>query len=511
MTRRWRPLTALVAVLLTATGCGLRASHDEVVAAARLAAGQAQVAATGPQPSVTGAPTNSAAQEGTPEGGPAAGPATAVAPGGGSPGGAGEAGPSSATLVAGSPVTTATSRTGATGRGGSTSPVTGRSAPGRGTPAPAPAPAGQKAPIIIGSVGWLSGLAGTITKRMVESVSVWTQWINDRGGLDGHPVVHIVGDDGGEPARHQAIVQEFVEKRGVIAFVMNPEGVIGGSAADYPTKKRIPVVGTTGGEDYVYDSPMYFVPFPSGSTAGYSLAGGFAEMAVPQEKRKLGVISCVEVPALCEVIAAVWGSDRMRDHGFDVVYKVKASLVQPDFTSECLGARQAGADVIAIAMDANSASRIVASCHRQGYRPLFAVPSVAAANTMLEDPELDGAVVGSVLWPWPAQDTPARKEFHDVFARYRPGETPSGSNATGWVAAKAFETAMLKGGVPDQPTSAAVLEGLWSIAGNDLGGLTYPLPFVREQPTRKVACWSAVVIKDKAWTAPKGGDYKCAP
>src|SRR5581483_10389222 len=99
----------------------------------------------------------------------------------------------------------------------------------------------QKAPIVIGSVGWLSGPVGSVTKGSVEAVEVWAKWINDNGGLDGHPIVHIAGDDGGEPARHQAIVQEFVEKRGVIAFVMNPEDTVGPSAIDYPTKKRIPV------------------------------------------------------------------------------------------------------------------------------------------------------------------------------------------------------------------------------------------------------------------------------
>jgi branched-chain amino acid transport system substrate-binding protein len=290
---------------------------------------------------------------------------------------------------------------------------------------------------------------------------------------------------------------------------MNPEDTVGKAAADYPTKKRIPVISTIGGDDYVYDSPMYFATVPTGTQNGYAMAGGFSQVAIPQGKKKLGVIACAEVQNVCGKFAAMWTSDKMKKLGFESVYQATASLVQPDYTSECLGARQAGAEVLAIAMDNNSVGRIAASCHRQGYKPLFGFSNQVSVNSMLNDPELDGAVAGSNTFAWPAEDTPARKEFHDVFARYRPGQAPGGSNAVGWVAAKTFEAALLKFGVPDQPTPTALLEGLWSLAGSTLGGLSYPLPFVREKPSTPKACYAAVVIKNKAWTAPFGGDMTC--
>jgi branched-chain amino acid transport system substrate-binding protein len=239
------------------------------------------------------------------------------------------------------------------------------------------------------------------------------------------------------------------------------------------------------------------------------MAGGFAQVAVPQGKKKLAVITCAEIQNVCKGFADMWTSDRMKKLGFEPVYSATASLVQPDYTSECLGARQAGADVVAIGMDNNSVGRIAASCHRQGYKPIIGFSNQVGVDSMRVDPELDGAVAGSNTWAWPADDTPARKEFHEVFNRYRPGHTPGGANAVGWVAAKAFETALLKFGVPDQPTSAALLEGLWSLAGSTLGGLSYPLPFVREKPSTQKACWSAVVIKNKTWFAPFGGDMTC--
>src|SRR5690349_3798847 len=51
----------------------------------------------------------------------------------------------------------------------------------------APAPAAHGAPIRIGSVGTLSGL-GTAQRGTVVAVQAWAQWINEQGGLKGHPV-----------------------------------------------------------------------------------------------------------------------------------------------------------------------------------------------------------------------------------------------------------------------------------------------------------------------------------
>jgi branched-chain amino acid transport system substrate-binding protein len=47
---------------------------------------------------------------------------------------------------------------------------------------------------------------------MLEALQVWTASINARGGLNGHRVRLIVADDGGDPARSKALVQDAVER-----------------------------------------------------------------------------------------------------------------------------------------------------------------------------------------------------------------------------------------------------------------------------------------------------------
>jgi branched-chain amino acid transport system substrate-binding protein len=56
----------------------------------------------------------------------------------------------------------------------------------------------------------------------------------------------------------------------------------------------------------------------------------------------------------------------------------------------------------------------------------------------------------------------------------------------GWVATQLFEDAAAN--VPDPTTSHAILNGLWTIRNDDLGGTTYPLTFVEGEATPEQYC-----------------------
>ena len=351
-------------------------------------------------------------------------------------------------------------------------------APTPGAPAQ-PAPGGNLEPIRIGAVGTLSGPAGALLKDAVLAVQVWAKWKNAQGGINGHAIEYSVADDGADPARHRAQVQDFVERRKVIAFVQNQEGIVGPSAAEYPTQHRVPVINTEGGGNYPYDSPYYFPTTSSGDELAFVMIASFAKVAIPAGKTKLGMITCAEA-SQCRNFDKTWTSDRAKKLGFQIVYNAQASLVQPDFTSECLSAQRAGAQAMIFGMDSNSIGRIATSCARQGYKPLYGISGNTAQPNILTETSLDGTVVGHHTWAWPARDNPARQEFHEVFARYAPNLVTTGSHAVGWSAAKAFELAAAK--VGPSPTSEQIVQGLWALQNNDLGGITYPLTFTQGKP-----------------------------
>jgi branched-chain amino acid transport system substrate-binding protein len=372
-------------------------------------------------------------------------------------------------------------------------------------PAPGAGPANEK-PIVVGNVGTYTGPAGGSLKNLPEGVQVWVKAVNERGGIKGHKVNLVVVDDGGDPARHRAAVQDLVENKKVIALLGNGEAISGQSSVEYLTNKRIPVIGNEGGSDWFYSSPVYFAPFPTGDTYWHSFINPLAQAALPQGKKKFGSMACVEA-VTCEQGAKVWHDQGVaKKAGFEPVYRASISLAQPDFTAECLAAQRAGAQVIAITADDSTVSRIAASCGRQNYHPVFSWVVSATKIRQVNEDNLDNGVVVLNYFPWLKNDTPATVEFQTAMKKYFKGaiEPP---HAGGWVSAKVFEKAAERTDHPEE--AAGILDGLYAFGGETVDGLTGPLTFKRGTNSPRQECWAGLVIKDKKWNLLGNGSITC--
>jgi branched-chain amino acid transport system substrate-binding protein len=334
---------------------------------------------------------------------------------------------------------------------------------------------------------------------------VWVKWKNAHGGVNGHPLRHLIADDGGDPARYNAAVRQMTEEQGAIAFLHNTIGFAGGDFG-YITQKRMPVIGHEGGIDAAYDNPFVFTPAPSGATYAYAGAAAIASVAVPAGKKKLGVLACSDVK-LCDTFDKVLTGPQAKELGFELVYHARPSLTQPDYTGECISARQAGAEVIIHILDNNSMLRVARSCARQGYHPTWGYFDNVTLPSVAQDPNTEGGIVAVKAAPWIGTDLPGLAEIHSAFAEAAPGVEVNGAHVNGWVSAKTFEVAARN--LPDKPTNEDVLNGLWSIQGDNLGGLTYPLTFPKMGNSPKKACWGVVLIQNKKFVAPQGSALTC--
>ena len=266
---------------------------------------------------------------------------------------------------------------------------------------------------------------------MVQGAQVWVSFINERGGLNGHPVKLAIFDDGGDPARHRAQVQEAIERQGVIAFLVNGESVSGKPSVEYINSKRVPVVGVDTGEQHAYESPMYFPQATSGLPQLFTIIAGAAQQSIPQGKKKLGWIVCVEAQ-LCREGDRVF-AESAGGLGFDPVYKGRASVAQPDYTAECLAASQAGVEALIIVLDQNSTGRFGAACQRQGFHPAYFIPGPTVADRMKDDANLAGIGAPSQVFPYFQAGTPASGEFQAAMARFGSKVIPGTGPAVGWV------------------------------------------------------------------------------
>ena len=504
----WRRIgPALALVVLVAVGCG--SDDDDKSASGPKAADTPSAASDAPAPDTDGSSVAPAADTGAAVAAPG-GAAPAATPAGGATPAKAPATPSgkAATPAAGSS-SGAAAPAGSGGTSSAAKPDAGAPAPGAPVPVPGadpvPKPGNGKA-IVVGNVGTYTGPAGGSLKSLPEGVQVWAKAVNAKGGINGHKVTLVVVDDGGDPARHRASVQDLVENKKVVAFIANGEAISGQSSVQYLTEKQIPVIGNEGGSDWFYSSPVYFAPFPTGDTYWYSFIHPLAEAVLPQGKTKFGSMACVEA-VTCESAAKVWHDQGVaKKAGFEPAYRANISLAQPDFTAECLAAQRAGAEVIAITADDSTVSRIAASCGRQGYRPIFSWVVSATKIRQVGEANLNNGVVVLNYFPWLKSDTPATAEFQAAMKQHfkRPVEPP---HAGGWVSAKVFEKAAL---ATDHPEDAGgILDGLYSFKGETVDGLTGPLTFTRGQNSVRQECWAGLIIKDKQWNLMGDGSITC--
>jgi branched-chain amino acid transport system substrate-binding protein len=502
---RARNVAAILAVLVVAgAACGSRRDLGAYPYDAK-AQGAAAPAADAGSASAPAAPDRGAAGEGT---GPA--PAAATADVGPQPAARSGAAGSAAAGAAAPTVSLAPSRAAAAG---SSATVATRSAASSAVPAPAPggpaagAPgcAPKCAPVVVGHVGTYTGVFASFANAP-EGVRAWGQAVNARGGIDGHPVKVIIAEDGGDPARHRSLVQSMVEQDGVIAFIHGFNPTTGQAAVDYLTKKGVPVVGSDPSSNWYYDSPVYF-PHSSAGRKGVTkaLLGATAEVAVPQGKTKMALLACNEAQICRDLTADMPAA--AGQFGLKVVSQAQASLAQPDYTAECLAARNAGAEIFFLAFDSQSYGRVAKSCSSVGYKPIFSlVPNVT--NNIADIKEMEGAVITAIVKPWFDTSHPGIAAMHAAMKQYTPRAQPDNEAGLAWTSAVLFERAAT-GHLSATPTAQDILNGLWSLKDETLGGLTYPLTFTKGQNAPVKSCWWVAMIRDGRFTSPTP-NVKCA-
>ena len=535
---RRRPATLLTAtlalVLVSTAGCGTRsdrAGGGSAAAPAPAAAGDSSGlppaagsdstgaatagAAGGTVPGGTGVSgsagaTGSARESATPgSANGTAAPSTASGAAGSSRGGS-RTQPSGSGTAGGAPASGAGSTTGG-GRGGTGDADPNRtpgSPPAPGAPGPAgaaPVPPRGSTPILLASIGTYSGPAAASLVPYLEGTQIWIKSINGRGGLNGHPVNLIVYDDGGDPARYRAQLQDSVERRHVLALMQLSVPLTGHVGVDYLKEKRIPVIGLVGGESWGYSSPFLFPQMPVGDALSYTFVASMAEQNVPQGRTKLGMLYCAEAQGCSDANRTI--NRDAKSLGFEFVYQAKVSLAQPDFTAECLAARNNGVQVLFMFSDSNSTNRIAASCVRQSFRPQFAIGHGIALDRHADDPNLEGLISSTTVFPYFQTGTPAADEFRTAVKTSGKAGNIGVAMAQGWTTGKLMEKA--GAALPEPPTTEAVLQGLWRIKNDTLGGITLPLTFTEGQKPTPGSCWFDIAIRKGAWVSVDNFKQHC--
>jgi branched-chain amino acid transport system substrate-binding protein len=382
-------------------------------------------------------------------------------------------------------------------------PVAGASLPSQ-PPGPG-AVKGRGSEIVFGSFGAQSGILGAVTRPAAAGVRAWAASLNRRGGLNGHPIRFVIGNDGGEPARTQSVVRHMVEEERVVAF-LNPFSFTLSAVLPYLEGKGVPVIGGTNADENEDKSAIVFQPLLG---ADDGIAWSFLlNIAAQTTKKRIALIYCREVSQCEHQRRAI--KSKLPYAGLEFVYEAQVSIAQPDYTAEMLGAQRAGAEVILGLVDTASLIRLARSAHRQGYQPAFTGPhNLEADQTLAGGQEVEGFLVPSRLPPY--STSPLMADYRRAMAEYQPGEELGGAGSGGFIVGRLLEK--LAPVIGEPVTSQGLIAALYTLRGETLGGLLPGISFPRDPDRRHVnLCIVPTTIKGGAFVAHDPAEaFVCAP
>jgi branched-chain amino acid transport system substrate-binding protein len=228
---------------------------------------------------------------------------------------------------------------------------------------------------------------------------------------------------------------------------------------------------------------------------------------VQSQARKIANLYCREASSCAAQARRV--REYADQYGMQVVFEAQVSIAQPDYTGEVLAARNAGADAIITSVDEASIVRIARSAERQGWGPVIA-GSYTVNNDVLIRAGKDAVGILGFSATAPYCCSPLLKPYREAVARFQPGARLAGYGSTAWVQGKLVERLADFFGAKANPTSADILDALYSLKDETLGGLVPPITFNQGPHVRVNRCMVPIKIGEGAIVAPLGERFVCA-
>jgi branched-chain amino acid transport system substrate-binding protein len=339
------------------------------------------------------------------------------------------------------------------------------------------------------------------------TMQAWASWVNGHGGLAGHQVHLIILDDGYSAAKALTNAETAVNQDHAVALFDNSDE--DPSFASTVQSAHVPVLG--GQEtDSGYKNPDFF---PAGATFNYTNSVG-AIVAKEAGVKKMSALYCVEVAICAESVHQ--GEQVAAHYGITYTYTSSIGFAAPNYTAQCLAAKQSGATAMTVGDASSVVEHVVSDCATQGYTPRQLSSDGTVAAAWLTIPAFNGNIDTQSDNLWFLHNS-ATSTMYAALDKYAPA-VPSGPNfgeivLQSWSDGALMEAAAKAAGVSSAAplTSADILKGLYGLPTSEtLGGLSPTLHFVKGQPANN-SCFFEMGIKNGKFVALHGGTTICAP
>lgn len=371
-----------------------------------------------------------------------------------------------------------------------------------GSSSSAPAPTGT--PFVVGFECSCSGAFASSTAIQEPIIKAWAAYTNANGGINGHPVQLVFQDDALNPGTSLSQVTAMVEQNHVIAIIDGTD--VDSAWTTFVSQHNVPVIGDNLANASMFTNPNFF---PEGQTIN-TLAPSIAAAAKKAGIKSLGLVYCSADP-ICAQLAKPMQQAAVAV-GIKAPFASAVPESAPNYTAPCLAAKNAGVDGIFAAESSTVVESFVKSCATQGYTPKYLAEDGAVSKAFLNDSALQGMLAVENNLPAEITSNAAIQTMTAALDKYSPGTTSNpnyGPGATGvWASGMLFAAAAKAANLGDNATSAQLIQGLYSLHGEILGGLAPPLTYTQGKPTT-VNCWFYLGIQNHQFTAPYGTAPAC--
>lgn len=390
---------------------------------------------------------------------------------------------------------------------GSTAPSTSVAATGGPTGGSTGGSSASGTPIKIGLICDCTGTFGASAIVNNKVVQAWAKSVNAAGGLSGHPVDLDIKDDSSNPANSVTAVQQLISDH--VAAIID-DTVLDSAWSDAVSKAKIPVIAGDLNNAPFYTNPDFY---PSGQTFDHALAA-IILTAKGTGASNLGLLYCAESPTCQQAVGAV--KSLGDQYGVPLKYSGSISATAPNYTAQCLAAKQAGIAALFVADTASVDIHLINDCAQQNYHPKYLVAGAAYSQQLADTVGPDDTLLTEFPeLPTFATDKAPVQKMVAALDKYYPGLRNDKVNYSG--AAPAYWTAGLLVGAAVKAAHVSatasvgaeqILNGLNSLKGETLGGFSPPLTFTAGKP-HSVDCWYTASTTNGKSSLIKNGKLTC--
>jgi branched-chain amino acid transport system substrate-binding protein len=344
----------------------------------------------------------------------------------------------------------------------------------------------------------------------IAIITAWEKYTNANGGINGHPVNVVTESEPGNPGVALNDVKSLIGQ-GIIGLI-NDDTANDAAFTTYADSANIPIFSGPFGSPAM---TLSHNSFSTGVSENY-LADEIILATKKAGATKLAILYCAE-EAVCAFEVAPIKAAAAKYGGVDVVFSASVLQSAPNYTAQCLAAKEKGADAMFIADGAAVSLSVASSCAQQGYTPHQVSDDGAYGQNFQGAPGMDGLIATEDNWPFFDTSIPAAKAMHDALNQYAPGiltnalfgETTVVEWTMGLLITAAAEAG--KVGSTNPMTPAALFDGVYAVSGTTLGGMTPPLTFKKGQSNENT-CWFWIGINSSGkFGMPYGTQPACAP